>query len=47
MATHLCYCKQVTEEDVIGAIRRDAKSVKEVEEITGIGNGCHCIVTNP
>ncbi len=43
----LCYCKQVTEEDVIEAIRKGAKSVKEVEEITGIGNGGHCMITNP
>ncbi len=43
----LCYCKQVTEEDVVEAIKKGARSVKEVEEITGIGNGGHCIVTNP
>ncbi len=43
----LCYCKQVTEEDVVEAIKRGARSVKEVEEMTGIGNGGHCLVTNP
>ena len=43
----LCYCKQVTEEDVVEAIRRGARSVEEVEEMTGIGNGGHCLVTNP
>lgn len=43
----LCYCNQVTEEDVIEAIKRGARSVKEVEEMTGIGNGGYCIVTNP
>ncbi len=43
----LCYCKQVTEEDVVEAIRKGAKSVKEVEEMTGIGNGGHCMITNP
>ena len=35
----LCYCKQVTEEDVVQAIRNGARSVGEVEEVTGIGNG--------
>ncbi len=43
----LCYCKQVTEEDVVEAIRKGAKSVKEVEEMTEIGNGGHCMITNP
>lgn len=43
----LCYCKQVTEEDVINAIMKGARSVEEVEELTGIGNGGHCVVTNP
>ncbi len=43
----LCYCKQVTEEDVVEAIRKGAKSVEEVEEMTGIGNGGYCVVTNP
>jgi len=43
----LCYCKQVTEEDVIEAIKMGARSVEQVEEMTGIGNGGHCLVTNP
>ena len=43
----LCYCKQVTEENVIGAVRKGAKSIEEVEEMTDIGNGGHCIITNP
>ncbi|MBE8540357.1 (2Fe-2S)-binding protein [Geoglobus acetivorans] len=43
----LCYCKQVTEEDVIEAINKGARSVEEVEKMTGIGNGGHCLITNP
>ena len=43
----LCYCKQVTEEDVIEAIKRGAESVHDVEKLTGIGSGGYCIVTNP
>jgi len=43
----LCYCKQVTEEDVIDAIRNGAKTFEEVKLVTGIGGGGQCKVTNP
>ena len=43
----LCYCKQVTEEDVIAAIEKGAKSFEEVKLATGIGGGGQCKITNP
>lgn len=43
----LCYCKQVTEEDVIRAIENGARTFEEVRKATGIGGGGHCKVTNP
>lgn len=43
----LCYCKQVTEEDVISAIRNGANTVEAVIEATGIGGGGLCKFTNP
>jgi bacterioferritin-associated ferredoxin len=43
----LCYCKQVTEEDVIRAIENGAATFDEVMESTGIGGGGHCTITNP
>jgi bacterioferritin-associated ferredoxin len=43
----LCYCKQVTEEDVIIAIERGAKTFDEVKLATGIGGGGQCKITNP
>jgi bacterioferritin-associated ferredoxin len=43
----LCYCKQVTEEDVIKAIERGAMNFEEVRIATGIGGGGHCKITNP
>ncbi|MEN3057081.1 MAG: (2Fe-2S)-binding protein [Candidatus Methanosuratincola petrocarbonis] len=43
----LCYCKQVTEEDVIGAIGKGANTVEQVIEATGIGGGGLCKFTNP
>ncbi len=43
----LCYCKQVTEEDVLRAIESGAKTFEEVRIATGIGGGGQCKVTNP
>ncbi len=43
----LCYCKQVTEEDVIRAIDKGAKTFDEVKQATGIGGGGQCKITNP
>lgn len=43
----LCYCKQVTEEDMIHAIEGGATSMDEVMAATGIGGGGHCKITNP
>lgn len=43
----LCYCKQVTEENVIRAIEGGAKSFAEVQAATGIGGGGQCKITNP
>ncbi len=43
----LCYCKQVTEEDVIRAIENGATTFDEVKRATGIGGGGQCKITNP
>ncbi len=43
----LCYCKQVTEEDVIRAIENGATTFDEVRRATGIGGGGQCKITNP
>ncbi len=43
----LCYCKQVTEEDVIRAIEKGAKTFDEVKLATGIGGGGQCKIMNP
>jgi bacterioferritin-associated ferredoxin len=43
----LCYCKQVTEEDVITAIENGAKTLDEVKQVTRIGGGGQCKITNP
>jgi len=43
----LCYCKQVTEEDVLRAIEKGAKTFDEVKQATDIGGGGQCKITNP
>ncbi len=43
----LCYCKQVTEEDVVRAIENGATTFDEVMVSTGIGGGGQCKITNP
>jgi bacterioferritin-associated ferredoxin len=43
----LCYCKQVTEEDVLRVIAEGANTFEEVKEATGIGGGGFCKITNP
>ena len=43
----LCYCKQVTEEDVVKAIENGATTFEEVMERIGIGRGGKCKITNP
>lgn len=43
----LCYCKQVTEEDVMKAIEGGAKNFDEVMKATDIGGGGQCKITNP
>lgn len=43
----LCYCKQVTEEDIIVAIENGAGNFEEVRLATGIGGGGQCKITNP
>lgn len=43
----LCYCKQVTEEDVLRAIESGASTLEDVKRMTGIGGGGYCKITNP
>jgi bacterioferritin-associated ferredoxin len=43
----LCYCKQVTEEDVIAAIEKGDRTFEDVKASTGIGGGGNCKITNP
>lgn len=45
---YACYCSEVTEDQVIEAVLKyDAKSVKEVNAITGAMKNSNCIKNNP
>ncbi len=45
---YACYCSKVTKEQVIDAvINHDAKTVKEVNEITGAMKNANCKENNP
>lgn len=45
---YACYCSQVTETEVIEAVRkRGAKTVQEVNEITGAMRQANCRANNP
>ena len=43
----ICYCKQVTKVEVINAISRGAKTLKEVKEVTTACTGNQCKELNP
>lgn len=44
---YVCYCNHVTEQDIIAAIKKGAKDVKEVIAMTGAMKDSNCAVNNP
>lgn len=44
---YVCYCDEVTEEDIENAVKNGASSVKEVIRMTGAMQHCDCKVKNP
>ncbi|HET7732848.1 MAG TPA: (2Fe-2S)-binding protein [Paludibacter sp.] len=43
----ICYCKQVSKSEIEKAILDGAKTVKEIQEITGACTGNQCKEMNP
>jgi bacterioferritin-associated ferredoxin len=43
----ICYCKQVTKREVELAIQNGAKTLKDIQEITGACTGNQCKEMNP
>ncbi len=44
---YACYCSKVTEEQVIEAVKQGAKTVKEVNKLTGAMINSNCRENNP
>lgn len=44
---YVCYCDQVTEEDIRKAVEAGASTVREVIRVTGAMQHCDCKVKNP
>jgi bacterioferritin-associated ferredoxin len=43
----ICYCKQVTKREIEKAISEGAKTLKDIQEITGACTGNQCKELNP
>lgn len=43
----ICYCKQVTKSEIEKAITDGAKTLKDIQEITGACTGNQCKEMNP
>lgn len=43
----ICYCKQVTKSEIEKVILNGAKTLKDIQEITGACNGNQCKELNP
>jgi len=43
----ICYCKQVTKSEIEKALQDGAKSLKDIQEITGACTGNQCKELNP
>lgn len=43
----ICYCKQITKSEIEKAISEGAKTLKDIQEITGVCTGNQCKELNP
>lgn len=44
---YICYCNQVTEEEMIQGINNGAKNLKDLIRITGAIKNCNCELNHP
>lgn len=44
---YICYCDQVTEEEIITAIRQGARNLRDIRRMTGAMTHCDCEHKNP
>jgi NAD(P)H-nitrite reductase large subunit len=43
----VCYCNNVTKEEIVRAIAKGAETVEGVTSLTGAGKGTECATKNP
>ena len=43
----ICYCKNVSEKTILEAISKGAKTLKDIQKITGACTGNNCAELNP
>ena len=44
---YICYCDEVTEEQMVQSLEQGARSVKEMAAATGAMQHCDCVHKNP
>ncbi len=44
---YICYCSQVTEEEILSTIRQGAKTLEDIQRMTGAGSKGFCLTENP
>ena len=47
MSRIICYCKNVSEAEIVDAIKTGAKSLKDIQDKTGACTGNECAELNP
>jgi len=44
---YICYCSRVTEEEIRSAIRQGARTLEDIQRMTGAGSKGFCLTENP
>ncbi|MFQ9885439.1 MAG: (2Fe-2S)-binding protein [Negativibacillus massiliensis] len=44
---YICYCDKVTEEDIVRAIGQGARTIRDIQRMTGAMTNCDCANKNP
>ncbi|WP_438313736.1 (2Fe-2S)-binding protein [Candidatus Caldatribacterium sp. SIUC1] len=44
---YICYCSRVTEEEILSAIRKGARTLEDIQRMTGAGSKGFCLTENP
>ena len=44
---YICYCDKVTEDDIVRAIGQGARTIRDIQRMTGAMTHCDCANKNP